>query len=198
MAVKSASGGDTLRFECVEIDFARRQVQVNGVPAALGARAYDVLAALIEHRDRVVGKDELLARAWPGLVVEENNLTVQVSTLRKMLGTAAIATVPGRGYQFTLPARPAQQAADPSVASLAGTAPNNLPAERSSFIGREHESLSLRRLIDAHRLIPSSEGRRRRPSMTRLRASSFPSGARGADRGPASASWRRSLRAHQT
>ncbi len=153
MAVKSASGGDTLRFECVEIDFARRQVQVNGVPAALGARAYDVLAALIEHRDRVVGKDELLARAWPGLVVEENNLTVQVSTLRKVLGTAAIATVPGRGYQFTLPARPAQQAADTSVASPAGTAPNNLPAERSSFIGREHESLSLRRLIDAHRLI---------------------------------------------
>ena len=65
-----------------------------------------MLAALVEHRERVVGKDELLALAWPGLVVEENNLTVQVSALRKVLGAAAIATVPGRGYRFTLPVRP--------------------------------------------------------------------------------------------
>lgn len=86
MSVKSTSGGDTLRFEHFEIDTAQRQVRVNGQPVAMGARAFDVLAALIEHRDRVVGKDELLALAWPGLVVEENNLTVQVSALRKSLG----------------------------------------------------------------------------------------------------------------
>lgn len=51
----------------------------------------------------MVGKDELLARVWPGVVVEENNLTVQISSLRKVLGNAAIATVAGRGYRFTLP-----------------------------------------------------------------------------------------------
>ena len=101
--MKSTSGGDTLRFERFEIDTARRQVRVNGTPLVLGAHAFDLLAALIEHRNRVVSKDELLALAWPGLVVEENNLTVQVSALRKALGAEAIATVAAWGYRFTLP-----------------------------------------------------------------------------------------------
>ena len=68
---------------------------------ALGARAFDVLMCLIEQRDRVVSKEELLQRVWPGRVVEENNLTVQVSTLRKLLGPRAVSTVPGLGYRFT-------------------------------------------------------------------------------------------------
>jgi TolB-like protein len=86
-----------------EVRPAERRVLANGVPVALGARAFDLLLALIEHRERVVGKDELLARVWPGVVVEENNLTVQISSLRKVLGNAAITTVPGRGYRFTMP-----------------------------------------------------------------------------------------------
>ena len=155
-----------MRFEYLEIDTAQRQVRVNGQPVALGARAFDVLAALIEHRARVVGKDELLALVWPGLVVEENNLTVQVSSLRKVLGAAAIATVPGRGYRFTLPLRPAPESVDTGADTAAAAPasaqppalpanipPNNLPAERSSFIGREQELQSLLRLIDGHRLI---------------------------------------------
>ena len=68
---------------------------------ALGARAFDVLMCLIEQRDRVVSKEELLQRVWPGRVVEENNLTVHVSTLRKLLGPHAVSTVPGLGYRFT-------------------------------------------------------------------------------------------------
>ena len=77
-----------------------RQLLVDGQPSKLGARAFDVLLALIEQRDRVVTKEHLLDRAWPGLVVEENNLQVQISALRKALGTQLIATVPGRGYRF--------------------------------------------------------------------------------------------------
>jgi adenylate cyclase len=69
----------------------------------LGARAFDLLVALIEHRDRVVPKRELLDLVWPGLVVEEANLQVQISMLRKQLGAQAIATVPGRGYRFVAP-----------------------------------------------------------------------------------------------
>ena len=45
---------------------------------------------------------ELLERVWPGLIVEENNLQVQVSALRKLPGQDAIATVAGRGYRITL------------------------------------------------------------------------------------------------
>ena len=55
------------------------------------------------RRDRVVAKNELLELVWPGLVVEENNLQVQVSSLRKVLGPQAITTVPGRGYRFVAP-----------------------------------------------------------------------------------------------
>lgn len=82
---------------------AERRVYAHGRPVPLGARAFDLLLALIEHRDRVVAKNELLALVWPAVVVEEGNLAVQVSTLRKLLGPDAISTIPGRGYRFTAP-----------------------------------------------------------------------------------------------
>jgi DNA-binding winged helix-turn-helix (wHTH) protein len=64
---------------------ARLLVQ-DGQPLELGARAFDLLLALLECRDRLVTKSELLELVWPGVIVEENNLQVQVSTLRKILG----------------------------------------------------------------------------------------------------------------
>ena len=100
-----------------EVRPAERRVLLHGQPVGLGARAFDLLLVLIEQRERVVGKDELIARVWPGMVVEENNLTVQISSLRKVLGNAAIATVAGHGYRFTLPlsdAETARVAASPS------------------------------------------------------------------------------------
>jgi adenylate cyclase len=87
-----------------------RVLLVDGQPVPLGARAFDVLVALIERRDRVVSKNELLDLAWPGLQVEENNLSVQISTLRRVLGPQSIATVTGRGYRLVV--------AEPSGAAL--------------------------------------------------------------------------------
>jgi DNA-binding winged helix-turn-helix (wHTH) protein len=92
---------DTYRFGRFEVRPRERQLLVGDEPAPLGARAFDVLMALIERRERVVAKNELLDLVWPGLVVEENNLQVQVSSLRKLVGPQAIATIPGRGYRFT-------------------------------------------------------------------------------------------------
>jgi adenylate cyclase len=92
-----------LRFADLEISPSERAVHVGGRAVPIGARAFDVLMALAERRDRVVSKAELLDIVWPGLVVEENNLSVQVSALRKALGIPAIATVSGRGYRFVLP-----------------------------------------------------------------------------------------------
>ncbi len=97
-----------------------RQLLVDGMPARLGGRAFDVLLALIQRRDRVVTKEELLDVVWPGLVVEENNLQVQISALRKALGTQAIATIPGRGYRFTGP--PADAVAVVSAPAASATA----------------------------------------------------------------------------
>ena len=103
------SGADRCyRFEGYRVDTLARELRASdGSPIPLTAKAFDTLVLLIEHRDRVVGKDELLSTVWAGRVVEENNLTQAVSALRRALGTDAgagdhryIVTVPGRGYRF--------------------------------------------------------------------------------------------------
>jgi adenylate cyclase len=108
------------RFGRVEILTAERRLLIDGRAVPLGSRAFDLLSALVARRDRIVPKDELIDVVWPGLVVEENNLQVQISALRKVLGTQAIATVPGRGYQFTVAgsAAPGAAAARAQASSL--------------------------------------------------------------------------------
>lgn len=92
-----------LDFGHFVIRVAERTLLVNGAPVSIGGRAFDVLLALAERTARVVSKAELLDLAWPGVVVEENNLTVQIAALRRVLGAAAIVTVTGRGYRLAAP-----------------------------------------------------------------------------------------------
>ena len=133
------------RFGAVEVRPGERQVLVEGRPAAVGARAFDLLVALIEQRDRVVSKDELLEQVWPGVVVEENNLQVQVSTLRKILGPGSVSTVPGRGYRFTL---------EPEAEGAARPRRNhNLPAQLNRFVGRERDLELVTTLLGPSRLL---------------------------------------------
>ena len=87
---------------------------IDGVPVALGPRAVSVLASLVEHANRHVSKAALLERAWPGLVVEEGNLAVQISAIRRALGKAPdgerwIETLARRGYRFVGRCRPARR-----------------------------------------------------------------------------------------
>lgn len=91
----------TLRFDRFALDLARRLLLADGAPVEIGARAFDLLRTLADNPGRVLTKAELFASAWPGVTVDENNLQVQVSALRKAVGARLIATVPGRGYQFT-------------------------------------------------------------------------------------------------
>src|SRR4051812_48070994 len=92
---------DRLRFGRFELQRIERRLLIDGRPAPLGARAFDLLVVLLERPGELVGKNELLDRVWRGVVVEEGNIAVQVNALRKMLGGDLIATVPGRGYCFT-------------------------------------------------------------------------------------------------
>ena len=97
-----------------------------GTPAKIGARAFDVLLALVERRERVVPKHELMDLVWPKLVVEEGNLLVHMVALRKLLGPRAIATIPGRGYRFVMPVDAviggeSAESARPPVAAIAAT-----------------------------------------------------------------------------
>jgi DNA-binding winged helix-turn-helix (wHTH) protein len=80
----------------------RRQLLADGVPVELGTRAYDILLTLIEANGLLVTKDELFNRVWPGRIVEEGNLQVQVLALRKALGADRdlIRTDYGRGYRL--------------------------------------------------------------------------------------------------
>jgi predicted ATPase len=144
---------DAYRFADCEVRPGERQLLVDGVPAALGGRAFDLLLTLIERRERVVGKSELFEAVWPGLVVEENNLQVQVSSLRKLLGPGAIMTVAGRGYQFVAPLEAARASGD---AAKAQATPNNLPHARSRFIGREAALADCATLLDDTRLLTLS------------------------------------------
>lgn len=111
-------------FGSVEIRPDERRLIVSGTPVALGARAFDLLLLLFENRERVVGKDELIASVWKGSVVEDGNLTVQISALRKVLGSEAISTVAGRGYRFTMPAGDVPSEAESTAA--VGPAPKSL------------------------------------------------------------------------
>jgi adenylate cyclase len=111
-----------------EVILDERRLLVRGEPVAIGARAFDLMLLLIAHRDRVVTKAEMLEHVWPGMVVEESNLTVHVSALRKVLGAQSLATVAGRGYRFVMPL----EVKEPTpVQSPAG--PQAQPVERASL-----------------------------------------------------------------
>jgi TolB-like protein/DNA-binding winged helix-turn-helix (wHTH) protein len=93
------------RFGRFTLEPDRRALSADGAPVVLSSRALDILLLLVEHRDRTVTKDELLREVWHGLIVEENNLAVQISALRRALGptdsgAAFIATIPAVGYRF--------------------------------------------------------------------------------------------------
>src|SRR6201993_912922 len=112
---------------------ARRELLAHGVPVALGQRAFEILLLLVSRPGQLVTKDELMAEVWPGVVVEENNIQVHVSALRKVLGTAGegeryLLTVAGRGYRFVAPVKresgaeltaPPASAPDPTAAASA-------------------------------------------------------------------------------
>ena len=70
-----------------------RELLDDGAPVRIGDRAFDLLWALVEARGDVVSRDALFARAWPGRVVIDDNLKVQVMALRKLLGAEAVATL---------------------------------------------------------------------------------------------------------
>jgi predicted ATPase/DNA-binding winged helix-turn-helix (wHTH) protein len=147
---------------------AQRELLAHGVPVTLGQRAFDVLQLLVRRHGELVTKDELMAEVWPGVVVEENNIQVHVSALRKVLGSAGgderyLVTVAGRGYRFVAPVE--RESAAPKTAPVptadrdaAATrveraATNNLPQQLTTLIGREAELADIKARLADHRLL---------------------------------------------
>lgn len=107
-------------FGPFSLDSETRVLLRDGEPIPIGGKTLDTLLALVESRGRLLDKDELLSRVWPGVVVEEANLNQSISTVRKILGDNPkdhqyIATVAGRGYQFVAPVREAIKEKPPAA-----------------------------------------------------------------------------------
>ncbi|CAN5161404.1 hypothetical protein BH11PSE10_BH11PSE10_16970 [soil metagenome] len=141
-----------LCFDGFELQPAERRLLVAGTPASLGPRAFDLLLALAESAGRLVSKDALLERVWPNVVVVENNLHVQVSTLRNLLGSDAIATVGGKGYRLTCQPVVRAPVATPLSSDAASTC-KHLPHNLGPLFGREQELSQLQVLLTAGRLV---------------------------------------------
>jgi DNA-binding winged helix-turn-helix (wHTH) protein len=92
-----------LEFGRFRVLLRQRQLVADGVPIELGTRAFDLLLVLLDADGSLLTKDELFRRVWPGIVVSEANLKVQISALRRALGEDRdfIRTEFGRGYRFT-------------------------------------------------------------------------------------------------
>jgi DNA-binding winged helix-turn-helix (wHTH) protein len=100
---RSATDEAALEFGRFRVLLRQRQLFAEGVPVELGTRAFDILLVLLEADGSLVTKDELMRRVWPGIVVADENLKVQIATLRKALAADrdVIYTEYGRGYRFT-------------------------------------------------------------------------------------------------
>jgi DNA-binding winged helix-turn-helix (wHTH) protein len=136
----------------------RHELLAQGVPVAIGQRALDVLLALVRRHGELVTKDELMHEVWPGVTVEENNLAVHISALRKILGQtddgkSYLQTVAGRGYRFVAPMT--HDAAPPAPRSTAEAASgaNNLPQLLTSLIGRAEALDVIKARLKDHRFL---------------------------------------------
>lgn len=126
----------------VDVSLELRQILLEGRPLRVGTRAFDVLEVLIEAGGRLVSKEALFQHVWPETVVDESNLQVHVSALRKLLGEDKdlIKTIPGRGYRL-IPSHDKQIPAGDAPADPPGKDPapaaSNIPHSCTPLIGRE-------------------------------------------------------------
>jgi TolB-like protein/Flp pilus assembly protein TadD len=120
--VQALSSTDIFLFGRFRLDrrgLFRRDEGAALAPVAVGSRALDVLAVLLERPGDLLTRDEIMIAAWPGTVVQDNNLTVQISTLRRLLDQngeqrSCIQTVAGRGYRFIAPVTRVEAGARPA------------------------------------------------------------------------------------
>ncbi len=120
-----------------------RGLVADGVPVPIGTKALGILAALVDAGGHLVTKDELMGCVWPGIVVEEHNIQVHISALRKVMGSDAgwIMTVPRLGYRFVGPI---------TVGRPVGLA---LARPLDRLFGREDDMAAIRAILDRSRLV---------------------------------------------
>jgi predicted ATPase/DNA-binding winged helix-turn-helix (wHTH) protein len=126
-------------------------------PIHIGGRALDLLMVLVERAGEIVTKDELFARVWPGLTVDEGNLRTQIALVRKALRddqsrSRYVMTIPGRGYRFVARVSPAEITI-PSEQPIHLESPSGLPARLTRLIGRADAVGDIVERLDKHRFV---------------------------------------------
>jgi DNA-binding winged helix-turn-helix (wHTH) protein len=122
------AGGRVFSFGSFRLFPSQRQLLDGNARVRIGSRAFDILTILVERAGEVIGKEQLIARVWPKVFVDDSNLKTQVSALRRSLddgrgGRHYIVTIPGRGYSFVAPVISAEgsRALVPPAVATAGT-----------------------------------------------------------------------------
>jgi predicted ATPase/DNA-binding winged helix-turn-helix (wHTH) protein len=138
----------TFRFGRFELQPRERRLLADGEPVPLEPRALALLTLLVGRAGQLLTKQEALETVWFGRVVEDGNLHLQISALRKVLGASAIATVAGQGYRFVaaVDGFGGDRAKKPAN-------PYTLPHPIASFIGRENDLQSLQDALETSRLV---------------------------------------------
>jgi len=152
--------GEAIDFGEFRLMPSTRAMTRSGMPMHLGARALDILIALVARPGEVVSKEELFEIVWPRISVEESNLRVHVAALRKALGdgtsgTRLIVSIPGRGYSFVGQVQKIIEYA-PRTATSAPIAPDDrhaLPAPLHRLIGRDAIVSEIVDVLSRQRLI---------------------------------------------
>jgi len=154
----TAAGENAVAFGPFRLLSPQRLLLEGNKPVRLGSRAFEILAALIERAGEVVGKEELIARVWPQTFIEESNLTLQVSALRRAIGDGQdgrryVVTVPGRGYNFVAPVSVGELARSAPSPTITVAEVHNLPFAATRMIGREEAVATLVSRLSRERLL---------------------------------------------
>ena len=143
-----------LRFGAFVLYPRQHLLLKNGEPVSLGSRALDLLIAMASRPGELLEKSELIAHAWPKVIVEECNLRAQIVALRRVLsedesGFEYIVTVPGRGYRFVAHTEPYDVPSEPAGVERLQSLPSLItrPLGRDNLLQRLGEQLQQTRLI---------------------------------------------------
>ena len=136
-----AKADETVSFGPFRLSVGERLLTRDGVPLALGGRTMDVLLTLVARANIVVSKEELLAEAWPGMVISDGSLRYQITMLRQALGEGQdgaryVSNVAGRGYCFVATVSRTAIGADREAVREPFPIEPNLPAQPSLLLGR--------------------------------------------------------------
>jgi predicted ATPase/DNA-binding winged helix-turn-helix (wHTH) protein len=146
------------KFGAWEIDLARREMRLNGVPADVGSRAFEIVETLVQSAGELIDKYDLMNRVWPGAVVEENTLQAQISAIRKALGPdrGLLKTIAGRGYRLLgnwIVQQEDFAAAGTQTVEPARSYVTNLAAPPGALIGRKNAEAQLLELLSTYRMV---------------------------------------------